>query len=540
MRLACLTYTLLLATMLGCKRDEPSPDTNGGTPAPPTIKESAAWRAFESDDPENVLLDFSYAGYMRGERSIPEVSTLGYKTFDITDYGAIPNDGISDRSAILAAAEAIKANGSGILYIPEGVFDIHTSSDESKSMIITTGNIILKGAGRSLSTIRMSAPMQPADPAILYSSPVALYFKHNSEGRSLTKVTADSAKGSFSVWVESSAWLSAGDWVSLRLKDNSPELIEQRLGSEYYSCITGAYDISKNGVQVIEYHQIKEIIGNRIIFHEPIMHEVESRWAWSIYSYPHYEGVGVEDLTFEGNAKDDFVHHESWEDDGAYKPINLMRLTNSWMRRVGFRNVSEASSIVSCANVSVYDVTIDGVRGHAAIRSQSSTRTFIGKVTDRTDNGAGQFHAVGVSKPAIGTVIWRNEWGTDSCFESHANQPRATLIDRCRGAFKEYHQGGDYTNSPSHMEDLTMWNFQATSTSGTTPFKWWNSRDGWRFLPPIVVGFHSSEITFDDEQLKYEEATSSAVYPESLYEAQLKKRLGTLPAWVTELKTIIH
>lgn len=138
--------------------------------------------------------------------------------------------------------------------------------------------------------------------------------------------------------------------------------------------------------------------------------------------YPHYENVGVEDMTFEGKAKVDFTHHGSWEDDGAYKPINLIRLTNSWMRRVGFRSVSEASSIVNSSNVSVYDVVIDGNRGHAAIRSQASSRVFIGKVTDKSngflidnknvyEQGAGQYHACGVSKQSIGAVIWNVDWG---------------------------------------------------------------------------------------------------------------------------------
>ena len=157
-------------------------------------------------------------------------------------------------------------------------------------------------------------------------------------------------------------------------------------------------------------------------------------------NYPHYENVGIEDLTFKGNSKSNFSHHDSWEDDGAFKPLGMTRLTNSWLRRVRFTSVSEACSVTNCANVSVYDVIFDGNRGHSSIRSQVSTRVFIGATTDRSngylvDNasafveGAGQYHAVGVSKPAIGTVLWRNTWGSDSCFESHATQPRATLID---------------------------------------------------------------------------------------------------------------
>lgn len=258
--------------------------------------------------------------------------------------------------------------------------------------------------------------------------------------------------------------------------------------------------------------------------------------------------VGVEDMTFEGKAKVDFTHHGSWEDDGAYKPINLIRLTNSWMRRVGFRSVSEASSIVNSSNVSVYDVVIDGNRGHAAIRSQASSRVFIGKVTDKSngflidnknvyEQGAGQYHACGVSKQSIGAVIWNVDWGTDGCFESHATQPRATLIDRCTGGFMRFRQGGDYNQMPNHLADLTLWNFNAKNNVADSPFIWWDNNSlWWKFLPPIVVGYHGGSIHFDESQMKLNEEQGNTVTPYSLYEAQLRKRLGAVPAWLNSLQ----
>lgn len=178
------------------------------------------------------------------------------------------------------------------------------------------------------------------------------------------------------------------------------------------------------------------------------------------------------------------------------------------MRRVNFISVSEANSITSSANVSAYDIKIDGNRGHAAIRSQGSSRVFIGKVTDRTngpliDNrgviqqGAGQYHACGVSKPSMGAVIWRVHWGLDACFESHATQPRATLIDNCTGGFMQSRQGGDYNQLPNHLDDLTIWNMYSersrTASGNSAPagvFDWWRiGFKGWKFLPPLLSVF---------------------------------------------------
>ncbi len=543
MKTSFLILVFSLLATVGCTKDELQ--TGGGkddvtTPDDGVV--AAAWSAFDKGIDENLLVDFSYAGYKRGEVSVPDVYKLGYPIFDITSYGAVADDGKSDRAAFIAAVAAIKANGCGILYFPEGTFDLHSASDQedpSKSIFINCGNIVLKGEGRGKSILRMEAEMLPSNPAVMYSSQVGINIKHNSTISYLAAVTSDAKKGSFSLWVDSTTDIAVGDWVCLYLADNSKSLVEERLG-ERYDNISPTANIKSAGIQVWEYHQVKSISGNRVEFYEPLMYDVEKKWKWSICRFPHYEGVGIEDLTFKGHAKDNFIHHGSWRDDGAYKPLSMMRLTDSWMRRVSFVDVSEALSVVNCANVSVYDVVIEGNVGHSAVRSQCSTRTFIGKVTDLTGGGQGQYHSVGVSKPSIGAVLWRNEWGSKSCFESHASQPRATLIDHCKGAFIQMHQGGDSEQLPNHMEDLTIWNFNATSASSKSPFTWWENNRSWKFMPPLVVGIHGAKVTFDSSQMKYEESNGKAVLPESLYEAQLRRRLGTLPSWVVELQGVVH
>mgnify|MGYP003025951492 FL=1 len=178
--------------------------------------------------------------------------------------------------------------------------------------------------------------------------------------------------------VASAAGIGKGDWVCLSLSNNDPTLVAQELAPHRVE--GNMTDIQT--ITVEDYHQVASVSGNRVTFAEPIMYAVEAKWGWKIRKYPHYEHVGVEDLTFEGRSKENFGHHASWEDDGAYKPLNMMRLTDSWIRRVDFRGVSEALSIVSSANCSAYDIEISGNRGHSGVRSQSSSRIFIGKVCD--------------------------------------------------------------------------------------------------------------------------------------------------------------
>ena len=554
-----------------------------------------AWQEFVLDDENNVLLDFSYAGYDHGETAPPEVTVTenadgtctasnGYTVYNIETYGADGTDEVSDREAFVAMLTAALGepdmNAAGdqmtfphtnaakniIFYFPEGNFILHTEADnnteqnKSVSILIRGSNIILKGAGRDKTTLTMQNPNLPSQGEdVMYSSPDMIQLKHNTgiqSGNVLATVTGDSPKGSFSVTVGGASGLREGDWVCLYMKNTDSEVVAEELSP--YTVGTSdqgaTWTIATEGVTVQDLHQVRSVSGNTVTFYEPIMHEVKAAYDWTIVGYQHYENVGVEDLTFAGNAKEGFDHHYSWEDDGAYKPVSMTRVVNSWMRRVGFTSVSEACSIIASANVSVYDVTIGGTRGHAAIRSQGSSRVFIGAVQDLSeglrmdDEGhevvgstvewTGQYHAVGVSQQSMGAVLWRNLWGPDGCFESHASQPRATLIDCCEGGWKRWRQGGDAVQMPNHLADLTIWNFDNTTAySGT--WKWWDqSSYWWKFLPPTIVGFHGQSVTFDETQTKRIESNGTPVQPESLYEAQLERRLGAVPGWLTALKAL--
>lgn len=550
-----------------------------------TVSSSAqAWKKFFMKSEDNVLLDFSYAGYKHGEVEAPDGFALGYETINVKEYMDAHPD-LTAREAFLNLLKEKKlvriddesksysnANARVVFYFPAGEYVLHNEEDNtltqdvenpaydgkgnntSSSIIIYGGNFVIKGDGPDKTFIKMDTPNLPTDTKVMYSSPVMINIKHNAWLGAEYEVTGNADKGTFKVKVAGASNFKVGEWVCLYLQDNSPELVKQELLP--YAWESTMTNISTKGVQVEDYHQIVNISGDEITFKEPIMHEVDAQWNWKLRKYSCYENVGVEDLTFVGHAVDDFKHHRSWIDDGAYKPIAFMRVVNSWMRRVNFESVSEAASIISSANFSAYKINITGNRGHAAIRSQGSSRVFIGAVRDCTDGpladeyptpqtNTGQYHACGVSKPSMGAVIWKVTWGDDACFESHATQPRATLIDNCTGGFVQSRQGGDDDQVPNHLNDLTIWNMCSTNTklngNGTLPangeFDWW--RTGWRYwkiLPPIIVGFHGDPVKFVQEQVKLDESNGMPVEPQSLYEAQLERRLGSVPAWLKALK----
>lgn len=495
-------------------------------------QESQLWKVFDDStivNRENVLPDFSYAGYKRGETDLPRVD---HKIFDVRSYGAIPNDSKSDKEAIQKAIAAAVKNKSGIVFFPKGRFLVNEDQDEPTPIIIKGNNIVFRGsgAGPGGTELFMKNHLPAKDPSKLWTAPYMFQFKGGGSEKLITQVVKNAPSGSMSLIVKNGKPVKAGDWIVLRVKNNALDLIEHEMcGCEVDKAWTS---ILNKGVYVNEYHQVKSVEGNVLHLQEPVMRDVQSKHHWQIYSYAHHENMGVEDIAFVGNWHEDFVHHKDYIHDGGYSLVKFSRLANSWINRCRFSDVNRAVNVALSANVSVINCEVTGTPGHSSISSNASTRILIGNCVDSSS----QWHAPGVTGPAIGTVIWRVRYNEDTSFESHASQPRATLFDCVEGGFFSGRAGGARQNLPNHMEYLVLWNYKELGEADEN-FEFWSSKTWyWKILPPYVVGFHGAGTTFKESQVKVLESLGQAVDPESLYEAQLERRLGHLPQWIQNIK----
>ena len=561
-----------------------------------------AWQHFKTGE-NNVLPDYSYAGYNHGESAPQGAFSLGYQVINVKERMTAKN--MTAREALISILQEkgmtkvngtnkLNANAKIVIYFPAGDYVLHNDDDNtrdeskqkdavdsknnnvSSGIEIYGGNFVIKGDGPDKTRLIMETPNLPTSISNLSSSPILLAIKHtngpNNAGNSpkLASVTENAKRGDFTVKVSGTTGISSGQWVQLRLRSGDRELVKKEIGpialNENWAIAKAPISINQSsddlyGVKITEFHQVKSAANGKITFYEPIMHDIDIKYndteGWEIRTYKYLENVGIEDLSFVGNALDGYAHHGEghaeqakvgWQYDGAYKPLLLQRVVNSWVRNVHFESVSEALTFAESANSSAYDIRISGKRGHSAVRSQGSSRVFIGKVRDESAGNdvygkscQGQFHGCGVSKPSVGTVLWNVTWGNDACFESHATQPRATLIDNCSGGLVYYRAGGDENEVPNHLGDLTLWNLNVTGTdSHASNFAWWSDSDTWwKIFPPIVVGTHDMNVKFpgkEQQQVTYEESTGMKVSPESLYEAQLRERLGYVPGWLNALK----
>ncbi|WP_430817507.1 DUF4955 domain-containing protein [Carboxylicivirga sp. RSCT41] len=495
-------------------------------------QESKLWNDFEEAHQSGKvaeLPDFSYAGYHHGEKGIPDVK---HKVFDVTDFGAIANDGKSDKEAIRATVNAAVKNGSGIVFFPKGKFLVNEDSDDRKPIIIKGNNIVFRGSGSGEdgTVLYMKNYLPAKDPNKLWTCPYMFQFTGGGAEKVLTGITANAKRGTFKIKVENSSKIKAGDWIVVQVKNNAPDLVEHEMcGCHVDPAWTS---IINKGVFVKEYHQVENVKGKTITLKEPLMRNISSKHNWDVLSYAHYEEVGVEDIAFVGNWHDDFVHHKDAIHDGGHSMVKFSRLANSWIRNCRFTDVNRVATMTTSANVSVLNCLVTGTPGHNSISSSSSTRVLIGMINDESS----QWHAPGVSGASIGSVLWRVKYNEDTSFETHASQPRATLFDCVEGGFFLGRGGGARHNLPNHMEHLVLWNYKELGEP-EKEFEFWSSKTWfWKIIPPYVVGFHGAGSTFKADQIKVLESLGTPVEPESLYEAQLKLRLGDLPQWIKEIK----
>ena len=499
-----------------------------------SAQQSVLWENFKKNkakSTEPILPDFSFAGYKYSEVPIP---TVDYKLFDVTDFGAVANDGISDKNAIKKAIAEATKNGEGVVFFPKGKYIVNTATDDQSIIEIEHSKIVLRGEGdqKNGSIIFFEKDLPPADMAKMWTVPKAIKVSTKIKNKLVTTVITDAKRETNQIEVADASTLKKGEWVILKMQNNAKDLITYdiqplKVDAKWTTIIT-------EGVQVNERHQIAKVSGNKITFIEPIHYDIKARHGWEIYSFSHLNHVGFENLRFMGNYTSDFIHHGSARDDSGWSILEISKSVDSWIRDCTFENVSIPINFSASAACTALNIKIEGRTGHSSVHSgNGSTGILLAKINDT----AGMHHATGVGGGSTtGTVIWRSKHPATTSFEAHASQPRATLFDNVVGGFFKGRAGGAIKNLPNHGRHLVLWNYLETD-EGESDFKFIATDSPyWRVVPPIIVGFHGAGTTFNEDEIQVLESLGTPVIPESLFEAQLTLRLGKLPEWINNVK----
>ena len=484
---------------------------------------------------EPILPDFSYAGYHHFNKPVPHSNEIMAPIYDVTTYGAIPDDDQSDQVAIIAAIAAAEQNGSGIIFFPPGEFLVNTDTDtteagEFTTIAIRSSNIVLRGSGSRTggTVIRQVNSMYKRSLGSDGGWHPMFLFRYRGNSRKSTSVTEDATRETFWVTVANASLFNVGEWVTLKMQ--SPAAIADFMGGFTPS---SNWEISKRGVIVDETHRIAEIQNNRMRFHEPLHANVNSSYGWEVHEYRFLEEVGVEDISFQGSWTGDFVHHKNYIHDYSWYMLQFRGCVNSWVRRVSFINTSIALGINGSA-ISVYQVTLAGNQGHFAFLGNTD-HSWIGLSEDL----AGHQHGPNIQGPRSGNVYYRYDYLASLDFHAQrSGEPIATLFDRANGGNLSGSSGVCSRNCPHHLGHFVAWNFHQGPASQHYDF--WNrgpDQQGRVVIKPIIVGFHGNIATFNENTVQLNESQGSAVEPESLFDAQLELRQGTIPDWLKGLRT---
>lgn len=489
-------------------------------PASPQQEAASLWTSFlkgkESGVP-SLLPDFSYAGYHFSEKALPDLR--GRRLFDVTHFGAIPDDDNYDDEAIQKAIHAAEAvQGGGIVFFPPGKYMIAPDEDPGKAIRIRKSNIVLKGSGSGPGGSEIFQDKKRINGRQF------LFKPDGQDTPRITIITKDAPAESFWVEVASVTGLSEGQDVVIRHRSEA-------FTRHYFGDLPLKPDWSRlfgprGGMQVFEIHTISEISGNRLKFQNPLHFDLKvvKDADFELCSYTSLQECGIEDLRFTSNWKsypEDFVHHKDAIHDYAWEAVGMEYLKDSWVRNCVFRDWNECIFIRSGYRITVLNCDFEGKKGHSSVHA----RTGYGVLIKQCRFHGAHHHGPGTGYSASGTVITQCILGADQNIDSHSGQPFATLFDDIDGGVF-YNLGGPLPGFPHHGKGMVFWNFQHRSARKHIGYDFWDTekRRNYTIALPIFAGFRSdNEVTLINYGIN--ESQGKSVRPQSLFEAQLLWRL---------------
>ena len=378
--------------------------------APPTIeKDHRIWTQFkgaqeafkrtqEADKLKDArVLDFSYAGFDHGETGIPPASG---RTFDVTTFGAIPDDLEDDRPAVKLAIEAATTwrnqrpqmdDTMAIVFFPPGKFLLGHVEHEYDTLKIEGDYIVIKGSGSGgpLATV-LDVKFSPAPEAAAANAgsqsfllnwrvkaPALFTFQRTlSKGTAVvTNITKNAKKGDTVIYVDDASKIreaantdhsqhtrrgaGAGGQIWLKLdethKANSRLLaglsVDSKWQADNYLTENHLSGPKAQGMPIKERHQVDEIPSNQntmIRLKEPLMCDVYAKDGWWVGLDGLTPGWGVEDLRLDGGWDEgnefldngEFSHHFNWVSDLGWQMIKFEYGFQPYVRRTLIKDVT--------------------------------------------------------------------------------------------------------------------------------------------------------------------------------------------------------
>lgn len=410
------------------------------------------------------LPDFSQAGYRRGASAIPDLPVRA----SVKDFGAVGDGVTDDSSAFLTAFQTVAA---GAILVPAGRYKI------TKQLKFSRSGVVLRGAGRDLTTLFFPVPLTTAVGSGSTYAPGGswswsggfLSFEGNNRESPLANIVLPSARGSNVLTVDSTSKLQAGQNVRVVQTDTDGSL-GKRLHADQAAATSDLI-----GHRLIDFPAIiQSVNGNQVQLNRPLRIDVNVNWSPQLHSDdPTVTEVGVEDLALEFPVVPYAGHHV----EPGYNGIQFLQIQHAWARRLAIKNadsgvfLSQRSCFITVEDIlfsAVPGRVVAGISGHHGLLAAdlSQDNLFSGF---RFDNLF--LHDLSLTSMAAGNVF-RQGQGLDLVFDHHRKAPYENLFSDIHVGLgtRLWTNGGDTDAGPPSGARETFWKIRTNTPQSLPPW----------------------------------------------------------------------
>ena len=405
------------------------------------------------------------------------------------------------------------------MFFPPGQYDVLLDGDVKDPFVIRGHHVIIRGSGaqgvgRGGTTIKMHNEVPNGNERLFITQGVDNGWSNRP------RVSGSFPSGMKYFDVNNAAPLTGRQFITIR-GDRLLGEDYDKISSRPLTDMPDSYIRVKEGLKVREHHEIDRIEGNRVYLKAPLVTHLKN--GMSVLWQDLTVGIGFEDLHIDGGFNQTYEHLVQRGRGG----ISLSKTAHSWIRRCRISNVIAAFSISQSYCGSAVNNIVDGRSGHDLGGIFESTYSMVAFLQDHTDRG--MLHGAAVSHYSAGSVIWHVDGPLVRGPDTHGAQSRHSLFDNYK-SINHHTSGGGRDSLPHHLDGYIRWN--NTVLSDIT-FNLW-APDHSTFTQGSLIGYKT--LGGSVPRNVYFEGFGTHVSPQSLYEAQLERRLGALPAWVDTYK----
>ncbi len=449
---------------------------------------------------DNVVPDFSNAGYMEGGVSLPNLTV-------VETISPVPgNNFLNIQSAIDRVQNRLPdANGfRGAILLQAGTYNV------DGILRITKSGVVLRGVGQG---------SNPATNTVVHCTTVAskhIFIRMEGSGSgfgstsTLRKAitTPYVGSGAISFDVASTSGYSVGDDIGVHRVPNDKWIAD--LNMAQYGWTKGDYD-------VVYERKIAAINGNTITLNAPIVDPIQTIYGGGYIFKANITGrisnSGIENMRLTSSYTSDTDENHGWE------AIKLVRAENCWVKKVTAQYFGY--SCVTLSTQSSYNTIEDCAMLDPKSKTDGGRKYSFNMVTGSFN----LFQRLYTRSGRHDFVLGARTAGPNVFLDAYADNPQSDMGPHQRwatGALFDNIRGG-------------LMNVQNRKASGTghgwtgAQIMFWNCLSTKQVdisSPPGVKNWSIGNISPKHLGNGYQFSPGINVLPRSLYLAQLKDRLG--------------